>query len=115
VDVALTNAETGGVYAEIEALGPGITRLMQVTVGSGSYAFECDASGGGELTGPTVVVPGKVPDGLAVVPPDVSQTLAAVADERAYVEGGLATVIRQASVLTDDIQGGNHLPQGEHG
>jgi iron uptake system component EfeO len=107
VDVALTNAATGGVYAEIEALGPGTVRPMQVNLGSGSYAFQCDASGGAELTGPTVVVPGNVPDGEAVVPPDVSQTLTAVADEQTYVKDKLATVAQQTSTLATDIESGN--------
>jgi len=107
VDVSLTNAQTDGVYAEIEALGPGTTRPIQVEVGSGSYAFECDASGGAELTGPTTVVPGNVPDSQAVIPADVSQTLAAVTSERTYVEHGLAMVARQAAALAADIDAGD--------
>jgi iron uptake system component EfeO len=107
IDVSLMNAQTGGVYAEIEAVGPGTTRPMLVKVGSGPYAFQCDVSGGAELTGPTIVVPGNVPDPQAVVPADVSDTLAAVTSERTYVEKGLATVELQASALAADIQAGN--------
>ena len=58
VDVSLTNPGTGGVYAEIEALGPGTTRSLQADVGSGSYAFQCDTGYGNPLTGSTTVIPG---------------------------------------------------------
>jgi iron uptake system component EfeO len=107
VDVSLTNAETGGVYAEIEGLGPGTTRPMQVDVGSGSYAFQCDSEGSGLLTGPTTLVPGNVPDSQAIVPADVTQTVAAVTSEKTYVEHGLAAVASQTSLLATDIDDGN--------
>jgi len=107
VEVSLTNAQTGGVYAEIEAIGPGTTRPMQVDVGSGTYAFVCDASGGARVTGPTTTVPGKIPDGTAVLPPDLSDTLTAVTSERAYVTAGLATAGHQVSLLEADIAAGH--------
>jgi iron uptake system component EfeO len=107
VDVSLMNAQTGGVYAEIEAVGPGTTRPMTVNVGSGTYAFQCDSGSDSELTGPTTTVPGDTPGGTAVVPADVTQMLTAVTSERTYVERGLATVARQAAVLRDDIDQGN--------
>jgi iron uptake system component EfeO len=103
----LTNATTGGVYAEIEGIGPGTIRPMQVVVGSGQYAFSCDGGDYGDLTGPTTDVPGNVPDSEAVVPATVSQTLTAVAEEKAYVERGLATVASQTTDLAADIDAGN--------
>jgi iron uptake system component EfeO len=111
VEVSLTNAQTGGVYAKIEAIGPGTTRPMLVDVGSGTYAFVCDASGGARVTGPTTTVPGKIPRGTAVLPPDLSATLAAVTSERAYVSAGLATAGHQVSLLEADIAAG-HLTAG---
>lgn len=107
VDVSLTNALTGGVYAEIEAIGPGTTRPMQADLGSGTYAFVCDASGGARVTGPAATVPGKTPGGTAMLPPDISDTLTAVASERAYVMDGLATASRQVSLLDADIAAGD--------
>jgi len=103
VDVSLTNAQTGGVYTEIEGIGPGTTRPMQADVGSGAYAFVCDVSGGARVTGPTTTIPGKIPGGAAMVPPDVAGTLAAVTSERAYVAAGLATAGHQVSLLEADI------------
>src|SRR5215469_14113518 len=107
VDVSLTNAQTGGVYAEIEAVGSGTTRPMQANVGSGAYAFQCDASGGDELTGQTTLVPGKIPESQAVVPPNESDTLALVTGERDLIDNGRVTVQRQTSTLTADIEAGN--------
>jgi iron uptake system EfeUOB component EfeO/EfeM len=107
VDVSLLNAQTGGVYAEIEAVGPGTTRPMQVDVGSGPYAFQCDAAGGAEVTGRSTVVPGNVPTGEAVVPADVADMTTAVASERTYVAAGLAAVERQTSALAADIEAGD--------
>ena len=107
VDVSLTDAQTGGVYAEIEAIGPGTTRPMQVDLGSGAYAFVCDVSGGARLTGPTTTVPGRVLGETAVLPPDLSDTLTALASERAYVTTGLATVGQQVSLLEADIASGD--------
>jgi iron uptake system component EfeO len=107
VDVSLTNAATGGVYGEIEGVGPGITRPMTVNVGSGTYAFQCDSGSDSELTGPTTTVPGDTPAGTAVVPPAVAQTLTAVTGERTYVERGLAAVAGQATLLLDDVEQGN--------
>jgi iron uptake system component EfeO len=106
IDVSLTNAETGGVYAEIEGIGPGTTRPMQADVGSGPYAFVCEASGGARVIGPTTTVPGKIPDGTAVLPPDLSDTLTAVTSERAYVAAGLASTGHQVSLLEADIAAG---------
>jgi iron uptake system component EfeO len=107
IDVALTNSQTGGVYAEIEALGPATTRPMQVQVGSGSYAFQCDSASGAPTTGPVTVVPGHVPDGQAIVPPDVADMLKAVTSDRTYVTSGLATVARQTGMLAAEIEAGN--------
>jgi iron uptake system EfeUOB component EfeO/EfeM len=107
VEVSLTNAQTGGVYVEIEGVGPGTTRPMQVEVGSGTYAFLCDAAAGGQMTGPTTVVPGKVSGGTAVTPADVPDTLSAVAAERTYITTGLANAAHQVSRLEGDIAAGN--------
>jgi iron uptake system component EfeO len=107
IDVSLTNAQTGGVYTEVEGIGPGTTRPIQVDVGSGTYAFVCDASGGARVIGPTTTVPGKVAAGPAMPPPDVSDTLTAITSERAYVTAGLATADRQVSLLEADLAAGH--------
>ncbi len=85
IDVTLIDAQTGGVYGDLERVGPGTTRRLRVDVGSGSYAFQCDTASSGQQTGPTVVVPGHVTGGTAVPPPEVQATIAAVASDKTYV------------------------------
>ena len=107
VDVSLTDPGTGGVYAELEDLGPGTTRPLQVDFGSGSYAFQCDTGYGNPLNGPAIVVPGDAAGGLAVAPPDATAALAAVSGDHAYISAGLATVAGQVSALESDIAAGD--------
>ena len=107
VEVALIDAPTSGVYAEIDAIAPGKTAPMQVNVGSGAYAFQCDSNAFGLVTGPTTRVPGSVHGTSAVLPPSVVGADSAVAGERAYVLRGLSLTAGQAAVLDSDIRGGN--------
>jgi hypothetical protein len=107
VEVSLTDPRTGGVYADIEGIGPGTTRPLQADVGSGPYAFVCDVSGGARTTGPTTTIAGRVPGATAMAPPAIPATLAALTSERAYVTDGLATAAHQASLLAADIGSGD--------
>jgi iron uptake system EfeUOB component EfeO/EfeM len=107
VEVSLINPETGGIYTEVEGIGPGTTRSMPVDLASGPYAFQCDSSAGPPLTGPTVVIPGHVTGLRAVPPADIAATTTAVSGERAYIKKGLAAVAEQASKLAADIRAGD--------
>jgi iron uptake system EfeUOB component EfeO/EfeM len=107
VEVSLTDPQTGGVYTDIEGIGPGTTRPMQADVGSGAYAFVCDVSGGARVTGPTATIAGHIPGAAAMAPPAIPATLAALTSERAYVTDGLATAAHQASLLATDIESGD--------
>jgi iron uptake system EfeUOB component EfeO/EfeM len=106
-DVSLIDPQTGGIYAEVEALGPGTARAMQVDVSSGTYEFECDNGNGSPLTSPTFVVPGDSQGGQAVVPPSVATMLTAVRSDRTYITKGLATVAQQVATLQADITAGD--------
>jgi iron uptake system component EfeO len=107
IEVALTDSGTGAVYARVEGIGPGTTRPIQVDVGSGGYAFECSGSDYGERVGPTVEVPGHVRGGAAIVPADVNEVITAATQSRAYVSGGLATLMGQTAVLAAKIRAGD--------
>ncbi len=107
VEVSLTDPRTGGVYTDIEGIGPGTTRPLQADVGSGAYAFVCDVSGGARTTGPTTTIAGRVPGAAAMAPPAIPATLAALTSERAYVTDGLATAAHQVSLLAADIGSGD--------
>jgi len=40
-DVTLIDPATGAVYAEVEGLGPGVTRRLRLSLGGGTYVFRC--------------------------------------------------------------------------
>ncbi|WP_231333372.1 EfeM/EfeO family lipoprotein [Actinomadura graeca] len=68
-EVALVDAGSGAVYAEIEGLAPGTVRPMRVRLGAGVYALRCADHGAVDpVTGPPVRVTGPGRGGPAVVP-----------------------------------------------
>jgi iron uptake system EfeUOB component EfeO/EfeM len=100
VGVDLVDPATGGVYAEVESMGPGTTVPMRVTLTPGSYALRCLADGADAVTGPTVRVRSGPPTGDAAVLPVTEQDLAGpVKTYRAYVTSGLATLVGDVTVL----------------
>ena len=112
VEVALIDAYNGAVYAGVEGVGPGTTRAMPVDVGSGTYAFTCDGFIYGDTTGPTIHIPGHVRGGVGILPVDQIAMLTAIREEKAYVSGGLATVVRQTALLAAEIKAGD-LPEAQ--
>jgi iron uptake system component EfeO len=107
VEVSLTNAYNGAVFARVEGVGPGTTRPMPVDVGSGSYAFACDGSAYGDRTGPVVQVPGHARGGVGILPVSTSAMLAVTKEAQTYVMDGLANVARQTTALATEIKAGN--------
>ncbi|NUS13981.1 MAG: EfeM/EfeO family lipoprotein [Streptomyces sp.] len=67
-EVYLDDPRTGKIYGEVDGLAPGTTRPLTVDLGSGSYAFKCLENDTDAVTGPTVVVPGRQPQGPAAAP-----------------------------------------------
>jgi iron uptake system component EfeO len=104
VEVTLTNAYSGAVYARVEAIGPGTTRSMPVDLGSGAYTFSCDGSTYGDSTGPTFQIPGRVRGGVGILPVGVDAMLTVTKQAQAYVIGGLAIVARQTATLAAQIK-----------
>jgi iron uptake system component EfeO len=107
VEVSLTNAYDGAVYARVEGVGPGTTRAMPVDVGSGSYAFSCDGSVYGDSTGPVVRVSGHVRGGVGILPVSESAMLTVTKEAQTYIIDGLASVERQTTALAAEIKAGN--------
>jgi hypothetical protein len=102
------------VYAEIEDLGPGTTAPMQVNVGSGAYAFECELQYYGTIIGPIVQVPGHAkgtPGVLSVTFNDLvgspSDPFAPALAYREYVTSGLQTLAQQTAAIATDLNSGN--------
>jgi iron uptake system component EfeO len=107
LDVALVGASSGAVYARIESLGPGTTQPMQVDVGSGAYAFQCEGYNAPNVVGRTIVVPGHVRGGVGILPVSYTQMETVTDEARAYITSGLAALARQLTVLATDVRTGD--------
>jgi iron uptake system component EfeO len=106
-EVYLTDPRSGKVYGEIEGLAPGITRPMVVDLGSGSYAFKCLQEDTDAVTGPTVVVPGKVPQGPAAVPVTEHDLIPPTLAYQKWVGDRIADLGRGVGALKSDIDRGD--------
>jgi iron uptake system component EfeO len=100
VEVDLVDPASGGVYAEVAALGPGTVRALRVELGDGQYAWRCVPDDADPVTGPTVRVSGAGGGGAKAVLPVTYQDLRpAVAGYRAYVATGIAALARDVAAL----------------
>jgi iron uptake system component EfeO len=106
-EVDLIDPKTGGVYAEVDQLGPGTTQTMSLDVGSGRYAFRCLFEDTDPITGRTVTVPGHVKGFAATVPVTYDDLLGPDKEYQAYVATGLVTLVSQTQTLDSDVQHGN--------
>jgi iron uptake system component EfeO len=102
------------VFAEVEDIGPGTTAPMQVNVGSGAYAFDCDVQHYGTTIGPIVRIPGAAhgtPGVLSVTFNDLigspGNPLAPASQYLAYVASGVTQLVRQTAVLAADVHAGD--------
>ncbi|SFI57348.1 iron uptake system component EfeO [Amycolatopsis sacchari] len=104
----LVDPTTGTVYGEVEGLGPGTTRTLQVTLGNGVYAFRCTPEETDPITGPSVTITGGDDrSGPAVVPVSRNDLLGPLRDYQAYVATGLDTLAGQADALRDAVHRGD--------
>jgi iron uptake system component EfeO len=99
------------VFGEVEGLGPGTTTPMQVNVGSGAYAFECELQHSGPVIGPVTRIAGHVrgtPGVLSIIYNDLAGSPNSPASQyRAYVSAGLETLVGQTGALLADVRAGN--------
>ena len=112
-----TDSASAPVFAEVEDLGPGTTAPMQVNLGSGAYAFECEFQYYGTIIGPIVRIPGTTrgtPGVLSVTFNDLigspDDPLAPARAYRAYVSGQLTVLVRQTDALVAAVHN-NDLAQ----
>ncbi|BBA95859.1 putative iron permease [Actinacidiphila reveromycinica] len=106
-EVYLKDPATGRLYAEIEGLAPGATRSMVVDLGSGRYAFECQQEDTDAVTGPTVTVPGKVPQGPSSLPVTVHDLIPPTLDYQRWIKARMAELSTDTAALTSDIDHGD--------
>jgi high-affinity iron transporter len=105
-EVYLINPATNAVYGEVEGIAPGTTRALTATIGSGDYAWRCVPTSGNAVTSATVHVSGgtAVP---AVIPLAASDLDAPLAQYKAYVNTGLATLVPETRKLDADLHAGD--------
>lgn len=106
-DVDLTDPRTGKVYGEVEGLAPGTARSMTVALGSGSYAFKCLENDADAVTGPTVVVAGKQPQGPAVAPVDQHDLIPPTLAYQKWVGQRIGDLAAATGTLKADIDRGD--------
>jgi high-affinity iron transporter len=104
-EVYLVDPATNAVYGEIEGLAPGTTRALVATVGGGTYAWRCVPTGGAAVTSKAVRVAGSG-SAKAVVPVSAQDLAGPLAQYKAYVDQGLATLVTQTRALAADVKGG---------
>jgi iron uptake system component EfeO len=110
MDVYLAGAADGAVYQELEGIGTGATLNASVTLGNGSYRFECFPADGPTVVGPTVTisavsgVTGTTPGVKPVTPADLIPVAKAY---QAWVVGRLPVLRHQVDVLATDVAAGD--------
>jgi iron uptake system component EfeO len=106
-DVDLINPATGAIYAEVESVGPGTTRPMQVNLGSGSYAFRCLVEDTDAVTGPVHRIAGHVRGMAGILPVTANDLIGPVHRYQAYVSAGLSILVRQVGALVARVKAGD--------
>jgi len=105
-EVYLIDPSTAAVYGEVENLAPGISRDLQATIGSGSYAWRCVPSGEKAVTSATVRVSGGGAT-TALVPTTEQDLAGPLAAYKTYVAQGLTTLQSDVDKLRGDLRSGN--------
>ncbi|MFC5185126.1 EfeM/EfeO family lipoprotein [Actinomadura harenae] len=98
----------GAVHAELEGLGPGVTRPMRVTLGAGEYALRCsDDSAGDPRTGTFVRITGGGPGGPAVPAVSTSDLAGAVSAYWTKVTAGVGRLAGLTDALRSAVASGD--------
>ncbi|NEB04093.1 EfeM/EfeO family lipoprotein [Streptomyces sp. SID13726] len=105
----LTDARTGAVYGEVEGLGPGTTRPLQVTLGDGSYAFKCLPDDADAVTGPTVRITGGggVKSGPAAMPVTQQELIPPTLAYQKWIQARTVELARRTDVLRAAVDRGD--------
>jgi iron uptake system component EfeO len=106
--VQLLDPRSGAVYGEVEGLGPGTNRPLQVVLGAGTYAFRCLIEDQDAIVGPSArLTGGSARGGPAIVPVTRNDLLGPLRQYRAYVATGLAELVRETDALKTAVVEGD--------
>jgi iron uptake system component EfeO len=107
-EVLLTDARSGAVYADVEPLGPGTHKILDIDLGSGSYAFHCAMEDETVVVGATVQIPGHIKGTTpAVVPVTQADLIAPTKAYEAYVRGQIPTLLQLTRTLSTAVDAGD--------
>ncbi|MGW5350741.1 EfeM/EfeO family lipoprotein [Streptomyces sp. NPDC004031] len=106
-EVYLDDPRTGKIFGEVDGLAPGTTRPLTVDLGSGSYAFKCLQNDTDAVTGPTVTVPGSLPQGPAAAPVNQHDLIPPTLDYQKWVGGRIDELAAGTTRLKADIDRGD--------
>ncbi|HVV10627.1 MAG TPA: EfeM/EfeO family lipoprotein [Amycolatopsis sp.] len=104
----LVDPSTGTVFGEVEGIGAGTTRTLEVTLGNGTYAFRCAPEETDPILGPSVrITGGDERSGPAVVPVTRNDLLQPLQDYKNYVGSGLVTLSGDTDALQAAVHSGD--------
>lgn len=106
-EVDLIDPGTGVIYGEVEGLGAGTTRPLQVTLGNGDYAFRCLPEDAGAIVGPTSTVKGGGERSPGVAPVTKNDLLGPLKTYQQHITEALGGLINDTTVLKDAIHRGD--------
>ena len=107
-DVMLIDPATGAVYAELEGMGPGVTRQVRLVLGGGTYTFRCGDDGGGDpVTGPSTRIDGPPGGSPGILPVTDDDLYAPARSYTKYVSAGLDRLVAKTETLRDAVDGGD--------
>ncbi|MBM9508109.1 EfeM/EfeO family lipoprotein [Streptomyces sp. KK5PA1] len=106
-EVYLIDPRSGRLFGELDGLAPGTTRPMVVDLGSGTYAFKCVAEDTDAVTGPSVVVPGNVPQGPAAAPVNQHDLIPPTLSYQKWIGERMNDLVTGTGRLKADIDGGD--------
>ncbi|MGQ4511197.1 imelysin family protein [Streptomyces sp. DW26H14] len=106
-EVYLTDS-SGALLGEIDGLGPGTTRPIQVQLGRGSYTFRCLVEDTDAVNGPVVrVATGPAKGGPAVSPVNQHDVIPPTLTYQKWVARGFKGVISKVHTLQSAVDAGD--------
>jgi iron uptake system component EfeO len=107
-DITLIDPANGAVYAEVEGLGPGVTRRLRLDLGNGTYAFRCgDDRGGDPVVGRPTRITGPAGTSPAIQPVTTNDLYASARSYTEYVSDGLGRLTARTGTLRKAVDDGD--------
>jgi iron uptake system component EfeO len=99
LDAYVVDVPGGAVYGELEAVAPGVTRSLPITLGQGTYAVRCQPEDGDPIVGPSVHIGGAGESGPAVMPVTYNDLYGPTRKYQDYVAGGVKALVAKTKTL----------------